>query len=180
MCALQCSAQFISIFENCHDQPLMDGFSAEDMAQWVAFYGQCQEVQQSAAEMGVALAVDVKMFRVSISSEAAQYQAEMFVGGKTQIIGPLPDPIIGPLPELPSPRPGLSKAGSASMDIKQYHAMCSMLNIMTCVPACNSTTHGYKLLATIDGTDSEFRCNLANNYAFLLDWTSGIRRVHRC
>jgi hypothetical protein len=47
MCSLECSTQFISIFENCQGQPLMERFSAEDMAQWTTFYGQCQEVEQA-------------------------------------------------------------------------------------------------------------------------------------
>jgi hypothetical protein len=33
---------------------------------------------------------------------------------------------------------------------------------MTCVPACNATHHGYELLATIDGADTQFSCSLAN------------------
>ena len=65
VCSLQCSAQFIFIFENCQGQPLMEGFSAEDMSQWTAFYGQCQEVQQSAAEMGALQPVNVKITRCS-------------------------------------------------------------------------------------------------------------------
>jgi hypothetical protein len=44
----------------------------------------------------------------------------------------------------------------------QYHAQCTTANILTCVPACNATRHGYELLATIGGTDTTFSCNLAN------------------
>ena len=33
---------------------------------------------------------------------------------------------------------------------------------MGCVPTCNATTHGFELLATIDGTDTKFSCNLAH------------------
>eukprot|EP01050_Picozoa_sp_SAG11_P009303 SAG11_NODE_864_length_6839_cov_4.807567_4_plen_343_part_00 len=36
-----------------------------------------------------------------------------------------------------------------------------------CVPACNATHHGFELLATIDGTDTKFSCNLANH---LFSW----------
>jgi hypothetical protein len=154
MCSLQCSAQFISFFENCQGQPLMEGFSAEDMAQWTAFYSQCQEVEQSAAEMGVLQPVNVKMFRILISSDVAQSQAEMFGnGGQTQ-------PIIGPMPEFHSPPP--SPSPSSPADLEQYHAQCTTANILTCVPTCNATHHGYELLATIDGTDTKFSCSLAN------------------
>ena len=93
----------------------MEGFSAEDMAQWTTFYGQCQEVDQSAAEMGVLQPVNVKMFRIMISSDGAQSQAEMFGGQGEQLL-----PIIGPLPEFPSPLP--SPSPSSSTDLVQYHA----------------------------------------------------------
>ena len=50
--------------------------------------------------------------------------------------------------------------------MEQYHAQCTTANIQTCVPVCNAccnvTTHGYELLATIDGTDTKFSCNLAH------------------
>jgi hypothetical protein len=90
-----------------------------------------------------------------ISSDMAQSQGEMFGGGgQTQ-------PIIGPLPELPSPPPAPTSP-SSSTDLEEYHAQCTTANILTCVPACNATHHGYELLATIDGTDTKFSCNLAN------------------
>ena len=51
--------------------------------------------------------------------------------------------------------------------MEQYHAQCTTANILTCVPACNATTHGYELLATIDGTDTKFSCSLAD---LLFSW----------
>eukprot|EP01050_Picozoa_sp_SAG11_P026987 SAG11_NODE_6667_length_1270_cov_6.366354_1_plen_75_part_00 len=69
----------------------MQGLSAEQLADWTSFYAVCSEVEQSAAEMGALQPVNVKMFRIVISSDAAQSQAEMFGGdGQTQ-------PVIGPL-----------------------------------------------------------------------------------
>ena len=68
-----------------------------------------------------------------------------------------------PAPVSPAPSPG----GSASTELEQYHAQCTTANILTCVPACNATTHGYELLATIDGTDTKFSCALAN---LLFSW----------
>eukprot|EP01051_Picozoa_sp_SAG22_P017127 SAG22_NODE_2568_length_2433_cov_2.143959_2_plen_321_part_00 len=47
-------------------------------------------------------------------------------------------------------------------DVEQYHTQCTTANIMTCVPACNATHRGFELLATFDGTDTKFSCNLAN------------------
>eukprot|EP01052_Picozoa_sp_SAG31_P040557 SAG31_NODE_5901_length_2264_cov_2.354273_1_plen_395_part_10 len=153
-CSLQCSYQFISIFDSCHDQALMRGLSAEQLADWTSFYAVCSEVEQSAAEMSALQPVNVRMFRIMISSDAAQSQAEMFGGdGQTE-------PVIGPLPELPPPPP--ASADSGSTEVQEYHAQCTTANILTCVPACNATHHGFELLATIDGTDTKFSCNLAN------------------
>eukprot|EP01051_Picozoa_sp_SAG22_P017438 SAG22_NODE_2690_length_2307_cov_46.005435_1_plen_633_part_10 len=158
-CSLECSYQFISIFDNCHDQALMRGLLAEELADWTSFYAVCSEVEQSAAEMGALQPVNVRMFRIMISSDAAQSQAEMFGGGQTQ-------PIIGPLPELPPPPPA-STSDFGSTEVQEYHAQCTTSNILTCVPACNATHHGYELLANIDGTDTKFSCNLAN---MLFSW----------
>ena len=159
-CSLQCSYQFISIFDSCHDDALMRGLSAEQLADWTSFYAVCSEVEQSAAEMGELQPVNVRMFRIMISSDAAQSQAEMF-GGQGQT-----EPIIGPLPELP-PAPPASSSDSGSTDVEQYHAQCTTANILTCVPECNATHHGFELIATIDGTDTKFNCNLAN---MLFSW----------
>eukprot|EP01050_Picozoa_sp_SAG11_P001295 SAG11_NODE_55_length_19449_cov_28.630135_4_plen_422_part_00 len=159
-CSIQCSYQFNPIFENCHDQALMQGLTVEQLAEWTSFYADCQEVEQSAAQIGTLQPVNVKMFRVIIVDQESEQQAAMFGGqGQTQ-------PIIGPLHELPPPPPA-SSSHSSSTNLEQYHAQCTTQNILTCVPACNSTTHGYELMATIDGTDTKFSCNLAN---MLFSW----------
>ena len=44
----------------------------------------------------------------------------------------------------------------------QYHAVCTSADVASCVPECNAEHHGYELLATIDGTDTKFSCNLAH------------------
>eukprot|EP01050_Picozoa_sp_SAG11_P019610 SAG11_NODE_3155_length_2644_cov_3.394106_2_plen_620_part_00 len=152
-CSLPCSYQFISFFDNCHDQTLM--LSAEQLADWTSFYAVCSEVEQSAAEMGALQPLNVRMFRIMISSDAAQSQAGIF-GGQGQT-----EPIIGPLPQLPPAAPA-SSSDSGSTDVEQYHAQCTTANILNCVPECNATHHGFELLATIDGTDTKFSCNLAN------------------
>eukprot|EP01050_Picozoa_sp_SAG11_P015408 SAG11_NODE_1995_length_3950_cov_42.467151_1_plen_638_part_00 len=205
-CSLECSSQFISIFENCQEEPLMEGLTAEDMDEWNEFYTDCSEVHQSAAEMGALQPVNVRMFRIMISSDAPQSQSAMFGNGGSSPappLGPLPpisdgntacwsgaytverccDVTRGPTgdmscwsgsfdfefccpspvsPPLPAPSPD-----SSSTDLEQYHAQCTTQNILTCVPSCNTTTHGYELLATIDGTDTKFSCNLAN---MLFSW----------
>jgi hypothetical protein len=76
-------------------------------------------------------------------------------------------PIIGPVPEFPFP-PSSPSSRSSTDFVQEYHARCTTANILTCVPACNFTTHGYELLSTIDGTHTKFSCSLANRlYSWL-------------
>jgi hypothetical protein len=51
--------------------------------------------------------------------------------------------------------------------VEQYHAECNSVDAVTCVPACNAEHHGFELLATIDGSDTKFSCNLAHG---LFSW----------
>ena len=121
------------------------------------FYGDCQEVEQSVAQQFDTLQpVNVRMFRIMISSDATQAQADMFGNGNGNV-----HPIIGPLPELPPPSPP-SEGVPPSEQVQEYHARCTTQNILTCVPTCNVSHHGYELLAMIDGTDTKFSCNVAN------------------
>ena len=106
--------------------------------------------------------------------EVRMYRAGMFlpVGGSTE---PTIPPVLGPLPELPPPYGGDSAAAAApGAGVEQYNAQCTTTNILTCVPACNSTTHGYELLATIDGTDTKFSCSLSN---LLYSWVGSSGRI---
>eukprot|EP01050_Picozoa_sp_SAG11_P015183 SAG11_NODE_1943_length_4020_cov_8.087733_4_plen_538_part_00 len=147
-CSLQCSHQFISIFDNCYDDALMRDLSVEQLSEWNSFYAECSDVTQSAAEMsmGALQPVNVRMFRITIPSDAAQSQAEMLSnGGQTQ-----------------------PPSDSDSTDLEQYQTACASKDIVKCAPPCNSTHHGFELLATIDGADTKFSCNLANN---LYSWT---------
>ena len=154
-CTPTCAVQFVPLYEGCpsfRDQ--IAGVGGE------RFFASCNEAATQAAAMNRMQPVEVRMYRISVSSsEAAGNQAGMFLpdGGSTD---PTIPPIIGPLPELPTPGDG--QQGGSSTDVEQYHAQCTTANILTCVPACNATTHGYELLATIDGTDTKFSCNLAN------------------
>ena len=59
----------------------------------------------------------------------------------------------------PEPAPEPSPASSA---VEGYQVHCDSEALATCVPSCNATTHGYQLLATIDGTDTQFSCNVAH------------------
>jgi hypothetical protein len=37
------------------------------------------------------------------------------------------------------------------------------VDVVSCVPACNVEHHGYELLATSDGMDTKFSCNVAHD-----------------
>jgi hypothetical protein len=60
---------------------------------------------------------------------------------------------------VPPPPPD---ATGAETGVEQYHAVCTAADVASCVPACNAEHHGFELLATIDGTDTKFSCNLAH------------------
>ena len=127
------------------------------------FFASCREVEAQVA-MNRMQPVEVKMYRVNINSEAAQ-QAAMANGGSTHGGGLTFGPVVL-APTSPSPPPTPSGDGGLT-DVEQYNAECTTANIQTCVPTCNATTHGYELLATIDGTDTKFSCTLAN---LLFSW----------
>jgi hypothetical protein len=153
--------QFVSVYEGCQSTPIMDGLKDEERVAWDTFYSGCKEIEQSTVAM--LRPVDVKMFRILVSSaiEAQQGQAEMLGGGQ------LSTPIVGPLPDLnyPPSLPGVADDFEAG--VQQYHAECTTQNILTCVPECAEASHGYELLATIDGTDTQFSCNVHN---LLFSW----------
>eukprot|EP01049_Picozoa_sp_SAG25_P016785 SAG25_NODE_4015_length_907_cov_1.504950_1_plen_287_part_01 len=98
-----------------------------------SFYANCQELQAQSAQM-LLQPVAVQMFKVHIATNVT--------------MGPPPPPVA-------------SSSGDSSA-LQEYHAVCSSAAIGDCVPVCNATHHGYELLATIDGTDTKFSCNLAH------------------
>ena len=96
------------------------------------FYANCQELKAQSAQM-LLQPVTVQMFKVHIATNVTAM--------------------------LPPPPPASS---SGSTDLQEYHAVCSSAAISDCVPTCNATHHGYELLATIDGMDTKFSCNVAH------------------
>ena len=87
--------------------------------------------------------VSVQMFKIAIATKPPPSAAS-------------PGP---PPPSKPHSSPPPPPHASA---VQEYHAVCSSATIETCVPTCNATHHGYVLLATIDGTDTKFSCNVAH------------------
>jgi hypothetical protein len=114
-CPAACAPLFIEYFEGC--QGIIEGLAPDERQGFQELYGNCQEGEQAAAEMGTLQPVNVKMYRIMISSETAQSHVKMFGEG----LGGYSTPIIGPLPELPSLPPPHSPTGG-STDLEQYHA----------------------------------------------------------
>merc|ERR1711969_451999 len=87
----------------------------------------------------------------------------MFPGGGDEAGPASPLDPLAPLPPPPAP-PALSpgSTGPASEAEHEYQVACRSAEIATCVPPCNVAHHGFELLATIDGTDTKFSCNLAH------------------
>ena len=164
-CTATCALHFIGFFEGCQD--MINALSPGDQRAFVGLFARCNEREQQDA-LTTMQPVEVRMYRVIIDAEAAQQAAMANSGGSSG--GGSPSPPFGPVilpPGTPPPPPTPPAEGGAVTSVEEYHARCTTANILTCVPACNATTHGYELLATIDGTDTKFSCNLAN---LLFSW----------
>eukprot|EP01050_Picozoa_sp_SAG11_P009506 SAG11_NODE_898_length_6638_cov_129.528062_2_plen_1631_part_00 len=152
-CSLECSSQFISIFENCQGQPVLEQLPPGQLARWTGFLGQCQEVQQSAAELSVADAQPAMIFHCLVLDDAAQSQAEMFgqVSSPVLPVGPL-QPIVSP----PSP-PQASGGGAAQ--VQEFRRVCTRANLTVCAPPCNQASDGFLLSILIGGRGTMMTCN---------------------
>jgi hypothetical protein len=110
--------------------------------------------------------VAVQMFRVLVNTEGAAQAGSMFPGGGAGSgdggggSGSPLDPL-QPVTPVPPPPPDAT-SGEDQAGVTQYHAVCTSADVASCVPPCNAEYHGYELLATIDGTDTKFSCNLAH------------------
>eukprot|EP01052_Picozoa_sp_SAG31_P015179 SAG31_NODE_968_length_10678_cov_4.493619_3_plen_625_part_00 len=155
-CPSDCAPLFIAFFEGC--QIMINDLSPAEQQEFAALYTDCNEVEQQSA-MANLQPVDVKMFRITINQEAEQ-QAAMANSGSSAPSPPFGPVVLPPSGSPPAPSPGPT-------EVQEYHAQCTTQNIMTCVPDCNATHHGFELLATIDGTDTKFSCTLAN---MLFSW----------
>eukprot|EP01052_Picozoa_sp_SAG31_P021461 SAG31_NODE_1661_length_7596_cov_4.503802_6_plen_935_part_00 len=152
-CSLECSSQFISIFENCEGQPVLEQLPPGQLARWTGFLGQCQEVQQSAAQLSVADAQPAMIFHCLVLDDAAQSQAEMFGQVTSQVLphGPLQS-IVTP----PSPTPE-SDGGAAQ--VQEFRRVCTRANLTVCAPPCNQASDGFLLSILIGGRGTMMTCN---------------------
>ena len=83
------------------------------------FFANCQELKAQSAQM-LLQPVTVQMFKVHIATNV----------------------MAGPPPSPPT-----SSSGDSSSALQEYHAVYNDATIMSCVPACNATTHGYATTA---------------------------------
>ena len=136
------------------------------VADFRSFAASCAEMQAGAGEMLQPVAV--QMFRVLVNTEGAAQAGSMFPGGGDggDGGGGYGEPL-DPLARVPPPPPDATGAEDDTTGVTQYHAVCTSADVASCVPPCNAEHHGYELLATIDGTDTKFSCNLAHG---LFSW----------
>jgi hypothetical protein len=106
-----------------------------------------------------------------VNTEGPAQAGGMFPGGdgdgKGAGAGQPIDPLQPLLPVSPPPPGAGARAEAGGGGVEQYHAECNSVDAVTCVPACNAGHHGFELLATIDGSDTKFSCNLAHG---LFSW----------
>ena len=131
---MKCAAAFVGFFDDCS--------SVLNKGEFRRFYAGCKELQAQSKRM-LLQPVSVQMFKVAIATKPPP-----------SAVSPGPPP-----PSKPHSSPPPPPHASA---VQEYHAVCSSATIETCVPICNATHHGYVLLATIDGTDTKFSCNVAH------------------
>ena len=131
---MKCAAAFVGFFDDCS--------SVLNKGEFRRFYAGCKELQAQSKRM-LLQPVSVQMFKIAIATKPPP-----------SAVSPGPPP-----PSKPHSSPPPPPHASA---VQEYHAVCSSATIETCVPTCNATHHGYVLLATIDGTDTKFSCNVAH------------------
>ena len=88
--------------------------------------------------------VAVQVFRVLVNTEGVAQAGAMFLGGGDDGSNPL-DPL-QPLPPVPPPPPDEAEGGNEATGMTQYHAECTSVDVLSCVPPCNAEHHGYEML----------------------------------
>eukprot|EP01045_Picozoa_sp_COSAG04_P005318 COSAG04_NODE_245_length_18929_cov_6.708391_4_plen_3740_part_00 len=154
--SVACAAVFVPFMDDCGE--MLARSSNVPLDQFQAFQASCQGMQAGAGQL--LQPVNVQMFRVLVDTEGAAQAGAMFPRGNGDDSGNAP---LQPLPPVPPPPAPSGSGGSGeATGVEQYHAECASADVATCVPACNAEHHGYELLATIDGTDTKFSCNVAH------------------
>jgi hypothetical protein len=156
-----CAAVFVPYMQDC--AAMLAATPGVPVADFESFAASCVEMQVGAGQMLQPVAV--QMFRVLVNTEGAAQAGSMFpdggAGGGDGGAGQPLDPLQPVTPVPPSP-PDVTEGGDETTGVTQYHAECTSADVASCVPPCNTEHHGFELLATIDGTDTKFSCNLAH------------------
>ena len=153
-----CAAVFVPYMQDC--AAMLAATPGVPVADFQSFAASCAELQ--AGSQVTLPATQVLQFRVLVNTEGAAQAGGMFPGGGAG--GGDEKPPLDPLqslPPVPPPPPDATGAEDGT-GVQQYHAFCTSVDVASCVPECNAEHHGYELLATIDGTDTKFSCNLAH------------------
>ena len=153
-----CAAVFVPFMDNC--ATMLATMPGVPVADFQSFAASCAEMQAGAGEMLQPVAV--QMFRVLVNTEGAAQAGAMFPGGGDDDGGDSYGPPLDPLQPLPPVPPSPPDPTTGETGVEQYHAECTSSDVASCVPLCNVAHHGFELLATIDGTDTKFSCNLAH------------------
>jgi hypothetical protein len=157
-----CAAVFVPYMADC--AAMVAATPGVPVADFQSLAASCTEMQAGTGEMLQPVAV--QMFRVLVTTEGAAQAGAMFPGsGKDNSGAGQPLDPLQPITPGPPPPPDGTGAGDETA-VQQYHAVCTSADVASCVPACNAEHHGYELLATIDGTDTKFSCNLAHGLYF--------------
>ena len=80
-CSTECAELFVGYYEGC--QSIITAMPPEQKAEFDGFGGQCGEAAQAGADM--MQPVEVQMFRISLTTDAGQNQADMF-GGLPRVV----------------------------------------------------------------------------------------------
>eukprot|EP01046_Picozoa_sp_COSAG06_P004267 COSAG06_NODE_177_length_21031_cov_13.839528_6_plen_230_part_00 len=153
-----CAAVFVPYMQDC--AVMLAATPGVPVADFESFAASCAEMQADAGEMLQPVAV--QMFRVLVNTEGAAQASAMFSGGGAGGNDGGAGQPLDPLAPVPPPPPDATRAEDDTTSVTQYHAVCTSADVASCVPPCNAEHHGYELLATIDGTDTKFSCNLAH------------------
>ena len=156
--SVACAAVFVPFMDDC--ATMLATMPGVPVADFQSLAASCVELQVAPGAGQILQPVAVQMFRVLVNTEGAAQASAMFPGDEEDGL-PL-DPLQPLPPTTPSPPPRGTGGDETTTEVTQYHAECTAVEIASCVPPCNAQHHGFELLATIDGTDTKFSCNLAH------------------
>eukprot|EP01050_Picozoa_sp_SAG11_P045209 SAG11_NODE_22410_length_406_cov_1.342020_1_plen_134_part_11 len=128
--------------------------AADAQQSFEAFYGQCQEDEQYRAELlsGSAPAMIFHCAVVETERDVEQLRLEMQLEGGGSSVAPSHG-ALPPLSPPPSPDGSDREADGAAGAVaqQQFHRICTLTSLQTCVPECTGLTYGYLLSIEIEG-----------------------------